>query len=117
MNDEQIARVCHATNRAYCQTIGDGSQLPWDQAEEWQRQSAISGVAFALANSDAPASSQHDAWMADKLKDGWTYGPSKSSQDKTHPCIVPYEDLPLEQRLKDYLFKAIVKAFADAEKE
>lgn len=25
-----------------------------------------------------------------------------------HPCLVPYAELPAEQRLKDDLFKAIV---------
>jgi hypothetical protein len=36
-----IAKVCHEANRAYCQTISDNSQLPWEQAKEWQRASAI----------------------------------------------------------------------------
>ncbi len=37
MNAETIAKVCHEANRAYCQTIGDNSQLAWEQAEEWQQ--------------------------------------------------------------------------------
>lgn len=117
MNIVKVARVCHETNRAFCQTIGDGSQKPWGEAEEWQRQSAIKGVEYALANANAPASAQHEAWLADKIDAGWKWGEVKDSVAKTHPCMVDYAALPLDQRIKDYLFKAIVRAFIDAEAE
>lgn len=110
----QIARICHETNRAYCASIGDDSQRPWDAADVWQRQSAIAGVKFALENPDAPAASQHDAWVADKVRDGWKLGPVKNADTKEHPCIVAYDELPLEQRVKDHLFRGIVQAFVDA---
>ena len=111
---EQIAQVCHAANLEYCRTIGDQSQRVWEEAEEWQRQSAIAGVRFALSTLDAPESYQHDAWLEDKKRNGWKYGPVKDAQKKEHPCMVPYEDLPFEQRVKDYVFKGIVAAFAGA---
>ncbi len=37
MNIELIAKTCHEVNRAYCIGTGDLSQLPWDQAPEWQK--------------------------------------------------------------------------------
>jgi hypothetical protein len=46
MNDIDIARVCHEVNRAYCTSLGDESQLPWDSAPQWQKDSAINGVRF-----------------------------------------------------------------------
>jgi hypothetical protein len=107
---EAIAKVCHEANRAYCISVGDNSQLSWEDAAEWQRQSAIKGVEFSIANPDTPASAQHNAWLEDKRKDGWTYGPVKDPEKKQHPCFVPYEGLPLEQQLKDVLFKGIVQA-------
>jgi hypothetical protein len=112
MNNNQIAQVCHEANRAYCAAIGDSSQKPWVEAEEWQRDSAIKGVAFAKQNPDAPASAQHDAWLADKIKAGWKYGPVKDPTKKEHPCCVSYEQLPIEQRRKDALFKAVVAALS-----
>lgn len=110
MTIEQIAKVCHEANRAYCESIGDASQKPWDDAADWQRDSAIKGVAFAIVNPDAPASAQHDSWLADKIAAGWVYGPTKSEETKEHPCVVPYDELPPEQQAKDYLFKSIVFA-------
>ncbi len=109
---DEIAVLCHEVNRAICEAAGDHSQVPWDQAARWQQDSAIKGVEFAIANPDAPASAQHDAWMADKTADGWVYGPTKDAAAKTHPCMVPYDVLPFEQRVKDHAFKAIVAALA-----
>lgn len=111
----QIARVCHEVNRAYCESIGDYSQKPWKEAEEWQRKSAVDGVGFALANLDSPVSAQHQAWLKDKARDGWKYGPVKDPQKKEHPCFVPYHELPVEQKIKDYLFRYVVRAFVDAD--
>lgn len=112
---QQIACICHETNRAYCQTIGDDSQKSWEEAEQWQRDSAIKGVQFSLENPHASASAQHESWLAEKERDGWKYGLVKDAEKKEHPCFVPYDQLPMEQRLKDHLFKAIVRAFREVE--
>lgn len=111
---ERIACVCHEVNRAICEANCDHSQKSWDEAEQWQRDSAIKGVKFALANPNAPASAQHEAWMADKLSNGWTYGPAKDTEAKTHPALVPYAQLPFEQRVKDHAFRAVVATMGGA---
>lgn len=110
---EAIARVCHQANKGLCEARGDNSQRDWDEAEPWQRESAIKGVRFALANPHATASEQHSAWMKDKIEAGWIYGPVKNVEKMTHPCIVPYYDLPFEEKAKDYVFRAIVHAMKE----
>jgi RyR domain-containing protein len=105
-----IARVCHESNRAYCLALGDASQKPWDDAPEWQRASAIKGVEFHLANPEAGDSASHDSWLAEKKANGWAYGPVKDEEAKTHPCYVPFDELPVEQQRKDTLFRSIVHA-------
>src|SRR5882762_11783264 len=112
MIDELIAKTCHEANRALCAAFGDHSQLAWADAPEWQRESAVNGVKFCIANPDAPPSANHDSWMAEKVAAGWILGAVKDADAKTHPCIVPYEELPPDQKAKDYVFKAIVGAFA-----
>lgn len=107
-----IAKVCHDANKAYCESIGDHSQLSWEQAANWQRESAVKGVEYRLENPDAPRSSQHEAWYSDKASAGWKYGPVKDAEEKTHPCMVPYDELPEEQKKKDALFQAIVDALS-----
>lgn len=105
---EAIARICHEANAALCQAFGDNSQLHWQEAPQWQRDSAVAGVEFHIANPDASASASHDAWLAHKRAEGWTYGPVKDAEAKTHPCIVPFHDLPPEQQAKDFVFRSIV---------
>jgi hypothetical protein len=106
-NIDRAAKLCHEVNRAYCNSIGDNSQPSWEDAPQWQKDSAISGVKFHLENETTPEQS-HENWLKDKEADGWVYGPVKDPEKKEHPCMVPYHKLPVEQRTKDYLFKAIV---------
>lgn len=112
MNIQQIAEVCHEANRAYCNVNGDDSQPAWDLAPEWQRLSAINGAVLHVNNPDAGPAASHESWMKEKVDAGWVYGQVKDPVAKTHPCIVPYEQLPEFQKIKDYLFIAVVNALA-----
>ena len=109
---EACARAAHEANRAYCIAIGDNSQQPWDEAPEWQRTSARNGV-VGVINGNTPEQS-HESWLAEKRATGWSYGPVKDPEKRTHPCFVPYDELPPEQRGKDELYVAVVTAMADA---
>jgi RyR domain len=106
---KQIARQCHEANRQYCEMIGDMSQKSWDGAEQWQKDSAIKGVEYFLRNPLTTPEGQHKAWSEDKIVDGWVYGEVKDAVAKTHPCLVPYAELPVEQRVKDLLFQNTIR--------
>lgn len=113
---EAIAKACHEANRAYCQSIGDNSQPAWDDAPQWQKDSAINGVKFHLANPNSGPSASHDNWMREKVEAGWVYGPEKNpnANPPTHPCLVPYDQLPEQQRHKDALFIETIHKMIDA---
>lgn len=104
----KIARTCHEVNRAYCMSIGDFSQPEWDSAPEWQKTSAIKGVIFHIDNPEAGPSARHDEWLKEKTQQGWKYVPVKDADKKEHPCFVPYDELPENQKVKDALFIAVV---------
>lgn len=108
MTVEEVAQVAHEINRAYCHSIGDHSQPVWQDAPQWQKDSAIHGVDFHLNNPFAGPSTSHEMWMKEKVDGGWVYGEIKDPEKKTHPCIVPYDQLPVEQQSKDYIFREIV---------
>ena len=44
MTKQDIAKVAHEINLAYCESIGDNSQPTWELAPDWQKSSAINGV-------------------------------------------------------------------------
>lgn len=112
MTVEQIAQVAHEANRAYCLTLGDDSQPPWEEAPGWQRESAINGVQYHLDNPEANAQDSHMNWVREKEADGWIVGEVKDEDQKTHPCMVPWNELPEKQRRKGSLFIAVVRALA-----
>lgn len=113
MTHHAIARIAHEVNRAYCEALGDHSQPTWDDAPDWQRDSALNGVRFHVA-ADHPPAASHEAWLAQKVADGWVYGLVKDPVRKQHPCLVPFNQLPREQQAKDFLFRAVVHACVDA---
>ena len=107
----QAARIAHEVNRAYCQSIEDNSQPEWAKAPDWQKSSAENRVkAHYDSNFTMTPEQSHESWLKQKVSEGWVYGEVKDAEKKTHPCIKPYNELPLEQRTKDYLFRAVVHA-------
>lgn len=112
MKVSDVARVCHEVNRQYCLATGDSSQPSWEDAPEWQKSSAVNGVRFHLDNPGASPSASHESWLAQKEAEGWKYGAVKNPETKEHPCFVPYDELPIEQRAKDYIFSSIVRELA-----
>lgn len=108
---ERIARACHEVNRAYCASLGDASQAAWENAPDWQKESARNGVRAILHDpAGATPGGSHRNWLEEKIQAGWTYGPIKDPAKRQHPCMVPFNELPREQQTKDFLFLALVKA-------
>ncbi len=107
---ENIAKVCHDTNRSWCQVNGDFSQPVWGEAPDWQKESAKNGVRFHINNPNADDSASHKNWYDEKIKDGWTFGVVKDPEAKTHPCLVDFRNLPIDQQIKDKLFRSVVHA-------
>ena len=109
---EEIAKVTHEVNRAYCAAIGDHSQVAWEDAPDWQKESAIKGVEAVLNGEANSPEEQHQCWAAQKIADGWVWGEVKDAEAKTHPCLVPYDQLPPEQQVKDHLFRSVIAALS-----
>lgn len=47
------------------------------------------------------AKNVHEVWAASRLREGWTYGPLRDDEKKTHPCLVAYEQLPESEKEYD----------------
>lgn len=114
LKDHDIARICHEANKAYCAALCDYSHKHWEDAPDWVKDPVLQGVRFHRANPEAPAEALHENWLRAKLADGWKYGPIKDPEKKEHPCCLPFHQLPLEHKVKDYLFKAICHTLSGA---
>ena len=75
-----------------------------------------------LALTERIAENVHDVWSAGRIAEGWTYGEKKDAERKTTPLLIPYDQLPENE--KDYdrntafeTIKLIVKMGYRIEKE
>jgi hypothetical protein len=50
--------------------------------------------------------------MREKLETGWRYGKVKNEEARTHPLLVPFDELPPAEQAKDHLFISIVRALS-----
>jgi hypothetical protein len=47
------------------------------------------------------ARQEHERWMRDRIADGWSYGEARDDARRLHPSLVPYDELPEDEREKD----------------
>ena len=47
---------------------------------------------------EAIAENIHEVWSAGRMKEGWTYGPTRDDFKKHHPNILPYHLLPENEK-------------------
>ncbi len=47
------------------------------------------------------AENVHDVWSRERMAQGWTYGSERNDEKKTHPCLLPYAQLPEEEKEYD----------------
>ncbi len=111
MKAEQIARVVHEANTAL-QIEQDDETIPvsphWDELDDETKGSAIEGVKNVMRGTTPEGN--HQSWCTYKFDHGWKLGPVKDEKKKEHPLLVPYDQLPPSQQVKDRLFINIVDA-------
>lgn len=47
------------------------------------------------------AKNVHEIWAETRIAQGWTFGSERNDAEKKHPCLVPYEELPEEEKVYD----------------
>ena len=60
---------------------------------------ALSKELLALA--EAMAENVHEVWAERRIAEGWTYGTVRNDAKKQTPCLVPYAELPEEEKEYD----------------
>lgn len=59
----------------------------------------LSGELLQLA--EQMARNVHEVWAKMRMDQGWTWGPKRNDDKKKHPCLVPYDQLPEEEKVYD----------------
>ena len=114
VDDDKLALICrvvHEALRAFKAGIGQADLPTWKRAPKWMKSATRDSVLSVIQNPDQTSKFQHEQWVAQKRADGWKYGKTKDTKAKTHPLLIPYEELDPNEQLKDALLIATVKAF------
>lgn len=106
----RAAMAAHEANRALQIACGEDPSPHWKDAPEWMRQSSFDGALNVARTPGITPEASHANWCETRRAAGWTYGDIKSETSKTHPNLVPWDDLPPEQKAKDVAFVNVVLA-------
>ncbi len=66
-----------------------------------QLKSLLDGIKYADEHPDMTPEQNHENWVKMKCAQGWVYGPVKDFEKKTHPDLVPFDQLPDIEKRKD----------------
>ena len=47
------------------------------------------------------AKNVHEVWSQNRMNEGWVYGTVRDDAKRETPCLVPYEELPEEEKAYD----------------
>lgn len=94
----------------YCPSGHHLSYGESEAAQERKKREEADGVRKIADGQIRSPEESHHAWSDLKINEGWRYGPVKDPAKREHPCLVPYDELPPEQRAKDRIFFVVVSS-------
>ena len=112
MNEVQImtaARTAYEVVRRYKEFYAEPTDGGWDELEETVRHKHIVAIQEILKRKSITPETVHQLWIESMAKLGWKYGPAKSDIDKTHPCLIDYNELDDRDKVKDVIFLAAIR--------
>ena len=81
---------------------------PWEEREEAFRAQFLD-VIDMMCGPDRKSSPEelHDDWVRAYEAMGWKYGEVRDPHAKTHPDMVPFDELGFREQIKDAVFVAL----------
>lgn len=81
---------------------------PWDMRESAFRGQFREVIAMMCSDErKANPAELHDDWVRAYEAMGWRYGPVRDADAKTHPDMVPFDELAFAEQIKDAVFVAL----------
>lgn len=106
-----IAKIYHQMHKALCETYADYTQKDWEQCEQWERDIEIEYVeTWKRRPDDMLAVFHHEHFIKSMSQKGWSYEKTPNIENKKHPLLAQYSELPYFQKIFDEIFKIIESA-------
>jgi len=81
----------------------------WEDRDEKFKKQMIDVVRRYIESDQLPSPEEaHNSWMKAYLDMGWKYGEARDTEKKTHPDLLPFDQLPRDERDKDAIFLSLV---------
>lgn len=112
---ELAAKTAHSVVQCVNRKFGCKELPAWEQTLTWYRASMVKHVEYIVYHNYKP-SKIHDKWVKRKIGLGWKYGLVLDKDKKTHPLLISYTGLPVEERMKLDMIKAAVMPFRKIDK-
>lgn len=113
----RICKMCHDNNNKLMILNGESPQVGWDMLDAESQYITYKSVKKIIDDPNITAECIHNEWMNNKKLDGWVYGEVKDVTKKTHPLIVPFDQLSEIDKQKDQSFIDIVRKNFKIKKE
>lgn len=105
-----IASVAHSVQCGIDYAFGLPELHQWGLMGEVYKNQMKASVRAVLVHDKSPKS-LHDSWVKRLTQEGWVRGEVKDAEKKTHPLLVPFDELPIEWKLRLRQFRAAVIPF------
>lgn len=104
---EGVCRIGWAAHTAWEWYIGEIANPEWIYLDPEKQREVADSVLWLKDHPTSSVAAQHDAWRAIKAAKGWQFGEDKDARAKTHPNMVPFDELPFSQQMKAKLWRHI----------
>lgn len=105
-----ICKLCHDANNELMVANGETPQGAWDTLDDHLKQMTRDSVQVIINDPTITAEDIHNTWMDNKRRDGWVYGTTKDATKKTHPLMIPFDEMNDIDKAKDQSFIDIVNS-------
>lgn len=109
LNAIQIAEIIHSCTSRIPRIDGSFVDV-WSDLTELQKEHATQAVREIYSAPKKTPEELHNLWMKPLIENGWTKG-DYNFEKKQHPSIIPFNELPESEILKDELWAALTECF------
>ena len=109
LTSKQIAEIIHSCTSRIPRIDGSLPDL-WCDLSETTKEHASNAVEEIMSGPPRSPKELHDLWMQPLLENDWTQG-DYSFENKKHPSLVPFQELPESEILKDELWHHLTECF------
>jgi len=110
---EVVAKVMHGTVSTLFDAIGASPPTQWCDLSETEQQGYIKGASVYLSHPNLTGHALHEEWRAHLSNLGWRHAAEYDINRKTHPNLLPWEQLGEVTRLQAILCANIVNSFKE----